>query len=268
MSPTFQVITLFPELFEPFLQNGVIGQAHRKGLFQIQFINPREFTQDAHRTVDDKPFGGGDGMVMLAEPLAAAISKSKTNQPSTKVIYLSAQGEPMSAELASEMSTWDAITFVCGRYGGIDQRVISSEVDREICVGDFVVSGGELPAMMVLDGVLRKRAGVLGSARSAANDSFEGQLLEAPQFTRPRELWGKSVPEVLTGGDHAAVDRWREAVSVLVTFVKRPDLFRRNKWSPQQRSAVLKILKTLSQQELEIMDFTEAQVLQLEAEWK
>lgn len=224
MKPHYQIITIFPELFGDFFRYGVIGQAAEKAFFDWSFINPRQFTTDVHKSVDDRPFGGGDGMVMMAEPLAAAIDAAKAKTARAPVVYLSAQGEPFTARLAREFAAGGDFIFLCGRYGGVDQRLLSAKVDREISVGDFVVSGGEVPLMAVLDATVRHLPGVLGHKDSATNDSFEGGVLEAPLYTRPRELWGETVPEILLGGDHKKIARWRELMGLAVTRAKRPEL--------------------------------------------
>lgn len=219
------VISLFPEMIDVCLQNGVLGQGLKKQLFSYENINPRDFSKDLHRTVDDRPFGGGDGMIMMAEPLSQAIQQSR-NKGSKKVIYLSPQGKVWNDSLAREYSKFEHVTFVCGRYGGIDQRLISSGlVDEEISIGDYVLSGGELGALVLIDSLLRMKPGVLGHLESSEQDSFSQGLLEAPQFTRP-QIWNDfEVPSVLMSGHHGNISVWREGLSALVTLQKRKDLF-------------------------------------------
>lgn len=249
MKPLYQIISIFPELFGDFLRYGVIGQAAEKAFFETSFINPRQFTSDVHKSVDDRPFGGGDGMVMMAEPLASAIDAAKARAPMAPVVYLSAQGEPFTAKLAREFASAGDFIFLCGRYGGIDQRLLNAKVDREISVGDFVVSGGEIPLMAVLDATVRHLPGVLGHKDSAANDSFEHGLLEAPLYTRPRELWGKGVPEVLLGGDHKKIARWRELIGIAVTLAKRPGLIDAKKLSAKDLNELNALLAALTDEE-------------------
>ncbi len=249
MKPRYQIISILPELFGDFFKYGVIGQAAEKGAFTWSTINPRQFTTDAHKSVDDRPFGGGDGMVMMGEPLAAAIDAAKANAPAAPVVYLSAQGEPFTAKLAREFATAGDFIFLCGRYGGVDQRLLNAKVDREISVGDFVVSGGEVPLMAVLDATVRFLPGVLGHKDSAAQDSFENGVLEAPLFTRPRELWGKGVPEVLLAGDHKKIARWRELVGWAVTLAKRPELLSIASLAPKDRAELEALLTKLTPEE-------------------
>ncbi len=222
-SMNFNFISLFSELIESQLQFGIVGQAYKKSIFTTQIINPRQFTSDVHKTVDDRPFGGGDGMVMLAEPLKKSIESLGEN--AGHKVYLSATGKPWKAEMAKTWSNkYQNITFVCGRYGGVDQRFINECIDEEICVGDFVVSGGELPALMVMDSIVRFIPQVLGHADSAELDSFSNQLLEAPQFTRPQIYNDSPVPYTLTNGDHKKILELKQALSVVLTYKNRPDL--------------------------------------------
>lgn len=238
----FEVITLFPEMFEAPLKCGVVGQAVSKNIVQVRCHNPRTYTSDAHKTVDDRPFGGGDGMVMLAAPLEQALAAAKGSEsvavsvsvsetetetetaPKTRVVYLSPQGTPLTHSLAQELSSLDKVILICGRYGGIDQRFLSKHVDQEISIGDYVLSGGELPALVLIDAVARFLPGVLGNELSPHEESFANGLLEAPQFTRPREYQGVEVPEVLLSGNHAKISRWRYLASLLRTRKQRPDL--------------------------------------------
>lgn len=215
-------------MIEALVGEGVIGQALTKKLIQVSCINPREFTQDNHKTVDDRPFGGGDGMVMLAEPLQKALTSAIEKSPKDPwIVYLTPQGVPLNQEKVEELATKENLILLCGRYGGIDQRVLNQFVDEEISIGDYVLSGGELAAGVVIDAVSRQVPGVLGHLDSAASDSFSGQLsglLEAPSFTRPRNWLGESVPEILLSGNHAKIEKWKKNLSVLVTLLKRPDL--------------------------------------------
>jgi len=228
------VVTLFPELVEHASRFGVTGRALERGLWQLATWNPRDFTTDNYRTVDDRPYGGGPGMVMLAEPLARAVSAARAAQreagyPATRTIHLSPSGVPLThrrvAELAAAPAT--AYVLVAGRYEGIDERFIAREVDEEIAIGDFVVSGGELPALMLIDAVMRQRPGVLNDAESAAQDSFVAGLLDCPHYTRPERLegdGGERVPEVLMSGHHEDIRRWRLMQSLGRTKERRPAL--------------------------------------------
>jgi tRNA (guanine37-N1)-methyltransferase len=217
----FSVITLFPEMISHVLASGVVGSAFKAGLAQLELVNPRGFATDVHKSVDDRPYGGGDGMVMLAEPLIQSLAKLKEVE---RVIYLSPQGQTLTHEKVLELKKYSHLALICGRYGGIDQRFINSYVHEEISVGDFVVSGGELPACLLIDAICRQIPGVLGNLDSALADSFTEGLLEAPLFTRPQDFQGKTVPQVLLSGNHAKIKIWRRAIALLVTLQKRPDL--------------------------------------------
>ncbi|AFY01765.1 tRNA (guanosine(37)-N1)-methyltransferase TrmD [Bdellovibrio bacteriovorus] len=217
------VITLFPEMIQGAVSHGVLGQALKGDLLSVQAHTPREFATDKHRTVDDRPFGGGDGMIMLSETLEKSLQK--VQHKNSKIIYLSPQGSVLTDDKARELSQAEHLVLVCGRYGGIDQRIINSYVDEEISVGDYVLSGGELGALVVIDALSRFIPGVLGHVDSADKDSFSEGLLEHPNFTRPRQYLGQDVPEVLLGGNHKLIADWKEKVSALVTLKKRPDLF-------------------------------------------
>ena len=218
-----QAISIFPKMFAALTEEGVIAKARQNGLWQFDCINPRDYADNALGYIDDRPFGGGPGMVMMAEPLLKAIGAAKKTAPKAKVIYLSPQGVPFSHAKASELAQEEALVLLCGRYEGIDARVFSS-IDEEISIGDFVVSGGELPAMMVMDAVLRLKPGVLGDEQSAVQDSFAEGLLDCPHYTRPAEFQGQKVPEVLLSGNHALIARWRLEQSLRATLAKRPDL--------------------------------------------
>lgn len=219
----FKVITLFPELFSSFSEVGVVGQAIRRNEVSLQYVNPRDFTTDRHRTVDDRPFGGGPGMVMLAEPLSQAVKSVKTEN--SKTIYLSAQGRLFNSKIAEEYSKVEDIILICGRYEGVDERFISQYVDDQLSIGDYVISGGELAAMVMVDSISRFRKGVLGNFESVLQESFMSGLLEGPQFTRPASFQGLDVPLVLTSGNHESIRKWRELISLLKTKTLRPDLW-------------------------------------------
>jgi tRNA (guanine37-N1)-methyltransferase len=227
------VITIFPDLFEPFLRESMVGIATRDGHAEIRVHDLRSFTEDRHQVVDDAPYGGGPGMVMKPEPLVRAIEAvagPKGPGRRGRVVLLSPQGRPLDqprlAELAQGAEGPDApgLTLVCGRYEGIDQRAIDLAVDEELSLGDYVLSGGEVPAMAVIEGVVRLVPGVLGNPESAVLDSFQAGLLEGPQYTRPAEFRGREVPRVLRSGDHGAVERWRREQALARTRERRPEL--------------------------------------------
>ncbi|MCL4124703.1 UNVERIFIED_CONTAM: hypothetical protein GTU68_050443 [Idotea baltica] len=242
----FAVITLFPELLEAFLAAGVIGRAVQDKKISVALINPRSFTSDRHRTVDDRPFGGGPGMVMKAEPLIAAIDAAKAAIPHAKTVYLSPQGEPLKQPWLRAWGNTDGIILIAGRYEGIDERVIEQYVDAEISIGDFVLSGGEIAAMVVIDSLSRLIPGVLGSELSAEEDSFgEDGLLDHPHYTRPETLGQNAVPAVLKSGDHKAIAEWRRRMAVTRTWERRPDLLASAKLTAADE-LVLKQLKDAS----------------------
>lgn len=220
----FTAVTLFPQLIEHYCADGLLGAARDKGLVQIATLNPREFTSDVHHTVDDRAFGGADGMVMKPEPLAAAVAHLRA-EGDLRVVVLTPQGRRWSQALASQWSMQGGhIALICGRYAGIDQRFVAAEADDEVSLGDFVLNGGELAALAVIESVTRLRPGALGNAVSAAQDSFADGLLEAPQFTRPREWAGWAVPSPLLSGNHAEIAAFQSAVSRVRTALVRPDL--------------------------------------------
>jgi len=234
----FGVVTLFPDMFSALTDFGVVGRAFRQGLCSLDIANPRDFTSDTHRTVDDQPYGGGPGMVMKPEPLCLSIDSLKSQDAfkSAKVIYLSPQGVPVNQPMVDEWAREGSIIFVSGRYEGIDERVITSVVDLEVAVGDVVVSGGELPAMMLMDAVARRQAGVLGDSRSAEQDSFCSSRLDWPHYTRPEEYNGMKVPEVLKSGNHRAISNWRLAQACKKTLERRPDLIDSRPISQEERT--------------------------------
>ena len=216
----FEILTLFPEAVEGYLDASIIGRARRAGLIEIQVTNIRDFTHDKHRTADDRPFGGGDGMVMKPEPLAEAIKAALPG----RVILASPRGERLTQAKVGELAGRDKLILVCGRYEGVDQRVIDLYVDEEISCGDYVITGGELAAMIMVDATARLIPGVLGAEGSAEEESFSDGLLEYPQYTRPREFEGQSAPEVLFSGDHAAIRDWRRRESIRTTAQRRPEM--------------------------------------------
>ncbi|MEZ9330105.1 tRNA (guanosine(37)-N1)-methyltransferase TrmD [Vibrio breoganii] len=219
------VISLFPEMFRSVTDFGVTGQAVKKGLLSVEAWNPRDFTQDKHRTVDDRPYGGGPGMLMMVQPLRDAIHTAKQAAPGkTKVIYLSPQGRKLDQQGVEELATNENLLLICGRYEGVDERIIQSEVDEEWSIGDFVMTGGELPAMTLIDSVSRFIPGVLGDFASAEEDSFANGLLDCPHYTRPEVLDGKEVPAVLKSGNHKDIRRWRLKQSLGRTWLRRPEM--------------------------------------------
>lgn len=220
------VITLFPEMFRAITDFGVTGRAIKNGLLELHTWNPRDFTHDRHRTVDDRPYGGGPGMLMTVQPLKDAIQAARTAAgDGAKVIYLSPQGRKLTQRGATELAETQKLILVCGRYEGIDERIIQTEVDEEWSIGDYVLSGGELPAMTLIDAVSRLVPGVLGKQASAEQDSFSDGLLDCPHYTRPESLDGLEVPAVLLGGNHEDIRRWRLKQSLGRTFLRRPELF-------------------------------------------
>ncbi len=224
-----EVVTLFPELVLGAAAYGVTGRARERGLWTLGATNPRDFAADRHRTVDDRPYGGGPGMVMLAEPLERAIGAARerlaqagANAP--KVIYLSPQGEPLRHRRVVELAAEAGLVVVAGRYEGVDERLLEQAVDLQLSIGDFVVSGGELPALLLIDAVVRQLPGVLNDAQSSAEESFVAGLLDCPHYTRPELYAGSAVPAVLLSGDHAAIARWRLKQALGRTWLRRPEL--------------------------------------------
>jgi tRNA (guanine37-N1)-methyltransferase len=222
-----EVVTLFPELIRDALKVGVLGRAIERGIVSVGCEDPRAHTGDVHRTVDDRPYGGGPGMVLKPEPMSKAIDAASARAPGGPRVYMSAQGAPFTQALAEEFATLPALVLVAGRYEGLDERVIESRIDREVSIGDYVLSGGEFPALCVIDAVARLLPGVLGDERSSVEESFVKELLDWPHYTRPVEFEGRKVPEVLQGGHHADIQRWRLKQAVARTWLRRPDLIAR-----------------------------------------
>ena len=223
----FGVVSLFPEMFDAVTHAGVTRRACEAGLIEVRTYNPRDFTHDKFRTVDDKPYGGGPGMLMKVQPLCDAIQAARSEAPSgTRVVCMSPQGVQLEHSLVTEFHNWGSLILVAGRYEGIDERVLQKEVDLEVSIGDYVLSGGELPAMCVIDAVSRMVPGVLGDIRNAKEDSFAQGLLHFPQYTRPEEVYGMKVPDVLMSGDHAKIRKWRLKQAVGRTYERRPDLLK------------------------------------------
>ena len=218
------VITLFPELVTGVIQHGVVSRAADKGLVELKLWNPRDFTQDRHRTVDDRPYGGGPGMLMKVEPLLACIQAVKQENPQARLIYLSPQGVLLKQNLINQSIEQGNLILLCGRYEGIDERLIELEVDEEWSIGDYVISGGELAAMVCIDAITRQIPGALGHQDSAQQDSFSGGLLDCPHYTRPELINGLKVPEVLLNGHHQLIQDWRDKQAIGRTWMRRPDL--------------------------------------------
>lgn len=230
----FDVVTLFPDLVEAVVQSGVTGRAADRGIISVQYWNPRDYARDVHRTVDDRPYGGGPGMVMKADCLLQAVRDARRNNAG-KVVYLSPQGQLLTQAVVSELTQEPGLILLCGRYEGIDERVIALEVDRECSIGDYVLSGGELGAMVLIDAVTRLLPGSLGHKESAAQDSFFDGLLDCPHFTRPEVLEGMGIPEVLKSGDHAAIARWRKKQALGRTWQRRPALLQARQLTDSER---------------------------------
>ncbi len=238
------VISLFPEMFRAITEHGVTGRAVKSGLLQIECWNPREFTHDKHRTVDDRPYGGGPGMLMMVQPLRDAIHAAKQAAgDGAKVIYLSPQGRKLTRAGVTELATNQKLILVAGRYEGIDERVIQTEVDEEWSIGDYVLSGGELPAMTLIDAVSRLVPGVLGDQASAEQDSFTDGLLDHPHYTRPEVLDGLVVPEALTSGNHEVIRRWRLKQSLGRTWQRRPELINNLALTDEQESLLAEYVR-------------------------
>lgn len=223
-----EVVTLFPDLVRDALGVGVLGRAIERGIVSVGCEDPRAHTNDVHRTVDDRPYGGGPGMVLKPEPMSKAIDAAAARAPAgSPRVYMSAQGAPFTQAVAEEFATLPGLVLVAGRYEGLDERVIESRIDREVSIGDYVLSGGEFPALCVIDAVARLLPGVLGDERSSVEESFDSGLLDWPHYTRPVEFEGRKVPEVLQGGHHADIQRWRLKQAVARTWLRRPDLVAR-----------------------------------------
>lgn len=230
------IVSLFPEMFRAITDYGVTGRAVKNGLLNIQSWSPRDFTHDRHRTVDDRPYGGGPGMLMMVQPLRDAIHAAKAAAgEGAKVIYLSPQGRKLDQAGVSELATNQKLILVCGRYEGIDERVIQTEIDEEWSIGDYVLSGGELPAMVLIDAVSRLVPGVLGHDLSAEQDSFAAGLLDCPHYTRPEVLANKQVPAVLLSGHHEEIRRWRLKQALGRTWLRRPDMLNALALTKEQR---------------------------------
>lgn len=244
------VVSLFPEMFSSVTEYGVTGRAVKKGVLGVEHFNPRDYTLDKHRTVDDRPYGGGPGMVMMAEPLAGAIQAAHAAAPLVsgaevdagvsksrpKVVYLSPQGRPLTQQVLKQLAQEKRLILLAGRYEGVDERLVEAQVDDEISIGDYVISGGELAAMVLIDGLARLLPGVLGHALSAEQDSFEQGLLDCPHYTRPESYEGSEVPEALLSGHHERIRLWRLKQSLGRTWLRRPDLLLDKELDKEQRA--------------------------------
>jgi tRNA (guanine37-N1)-methyltransferase len=241
-------ITLFPEMLAAVTDYGVTGRAIKNGLLAVQCWNPRDFTHDRHQTVDDRPYGGGPGMVMKTEPLSDAIAAAKQALPKARVAYLSPQGRRLDQAALAELARREEWILLAGRYEGVDERLLQAEVDEEWSIGDYVLSGGELAGMVMIDGVARLLPGVLGHAQSAVEDSFVDGLLDCPHYTRPEDYRGELVPEVLLSGDHERIRRWRLKQSLARTWERRPDLLDNMTLNDEQRELLAEFISEQSSQ--------------------
>ena len=230
------VVTLFPELVRDALAHGVVGRALEQGLLRVECVDPREFTQDVHRSVDDRPYGGGPGMVLKVEPMRSALLSAQARMPpGSRRIYLGADGERFDQARAREARDWPGLILVAGRYEGVDQRLLDAHIEATWSIGDYVLSGGELPALVVIDAIARLVPGTLGSAQSALQESHNDLLLDWPHYTRPENIDGHMVPAVLLSGDHAAIRRWRLQQALGRTWLRRPDLLARRGLSDEEK---------------------------------
>ncbi len=254
----FGLVTLFPEMFRSLEDFGVVGRAVKKGLISLDCWNPRDFTHDRHRTVDDRPYGGGPGMLMKVQPLQDAIHDAKVSMQSRvaqrqpektialRTVYLSPQGQRLDHKKAIELSSYDGLICVCGRYEGVDERLIEAEIDEEISIGDFVLSGGELASMVLLDAISRLVPGVLGHSESANEDSFAKGLLDCPHYTRPEVFMGKPIPDVLKSGNHEEIRRWRLKQSLGRTWLRRPDLLDEIELDSEQQTLLQEFIREVN----------------------
>jgi tRNA (guanine37-N1)-methyltransferase len=237
----FDAVTLFPEMFDAVTRSGVTRRAFEGKFYELVLWNPRDFSTNAYRSVDDRPYGGGPGMVMMPEPLEKALKAARQRQRSSgvkesKVVYFTPQGRPLDHTLVIELGRHEGLILLAGRYEGVDERLITRQVDYEVSIGDYVLSGGELPAMVLMDALIRQLPGVLGATESAQQDSFVNGLLDCPHYTRPEIYEGAAVPQVLLSGNHAEIDRWRMKQSLGRTWSRRPELMSKLKLSVEQQA--------------------------------
>ena len=241
----FDILSIFPELFFPFMNHGIIGQAVKKGKLELNTVNIRDFGEGPHLMTDDRPFGGGNGMVMKPEPIFRALKSIPETEEERRTILLTPQGHLFNQSIAQGLSEVSHVILICGRYEGVDERIRSQYVDMEVSIGDYILTGGELPAMIIVEVVSRLIPGVLGGARSHIEESLEDSLLEYPHYTRPRVFQGEEVPPVLLSGDHEKIRIWRRTQSLKRTLERRPDLLARASLSDRDRS----ILEEMKQDE-------------------
>ena len=244
----FDVITLFPQMFDAVTGCGITGRARDRGLYRLQLWNPRDFAENSYRTVDDRPYGGGPGMVMMAAPLEKSVAAARERQRNvgvkeTRVVYLTPQGRLLDHGLAMELAAGSGLVLLAGRYEGVDERVIGRQVDAEVSIGDYVLSGGELAAMVVMDCIVRQMPGALGDADSASQDSFADGLLDCPHYTRPEEYEGELVPPVLLSGNHAEIARWRLKQALGRTWQRRPALLEKRALTEVERALLEEFLQ-------------------------
>ena len=242
------VVTVFPQMIAALATGGVVARAIKRGLLALATWNPRDYADDARATVDDRPYGGGPGMVMMAEPLARALAAALAGQRAAgarrcRTIHLTPRGGRLTQAEVNRLAGYDGLALLAGRYEGVDERIVEAEVDEEWSLGDYVISGGELAAMVLADAVMRQRPGVLGHEESARQDSFMVGLLDCPHYTRPLKYRGAEVPAVLRGGDHEAIRRWRLRQSLVRTFEKRPDLFRARRMNDEEKQIMSEYLR-------------------------
>ena len=250
----FDVVTIFPESFEAIARHGITRRALEEGIFELKTWDPRDFTTDNYRRVDDRPYGGGPGMVMLPDPLQASIEAARARQREAgverpQVVLMSPQGEKLSDDLVAQLAKEQGLVVIAGRYEGVDERLVRQYVDREVSIGDYVTSGGELPAMVMIDCIVRRLPGSLNDAESATQDSFSAGLLDWPHYTRPEEWNGAKVPDVLLSGNHAAITRWRRKQALGRTWDRRPDLVDEKKLSREDRQLLDEYRKDRQDQE-------------------
>ena len=240
------VVSIFPEMVNTVIEHGVVGRSVERGIVSLRYENPRDFTTDVHRTVDDRPYGGGPGMVMKYEPTALALAAARKQLPEgSPVVCLTPAGRVFDQQAARRLADMQGFVLLAGRYEGIDERLIESQVDEELSLGDFVLSGGEIAAMAVIDAVVRLLPGVLGDEESAAQDSFMEGLLDCPHYTRPDNIDGRAVPEVLLSGDHARIARWRQKQALGRSYLRRPELIERLQLSREQQQLLDEFLQEL-----------------------
>ncbi|MGO9426097.1 MAG: tRNA (guanosine(37)-N1)-methyltransferase TrmD [Steroidobacteraceae bacterium] len=239
------VVTLFPLMLREALAHGVLGRALEREVFAVEYFDPRDYTTDLHRTVDDRPYGGGPGMVLKVEPLRAALQAARAAlPPGSRRVYMGADGLRFEQSMAREARDWPGLILVAGRYEGVDERFIESEIDEQWSIGDYVLTGGELPALVVIDAIARLLPGALGSEESAVQESFTDGLLDWPHYTRPASVDGRAVPEVLASGDHAAIRRWRLQQALGRTWLRRPELLERRGMNSEERALLEEFKRT------------------------